>query len=209
MIKKTNFLAPTVALGIFVSSLLVSPSALAQAGCDPALKQVAQQKQQKALKEELEHLEKVYGGHMKQPDWLSKSDGLLTACYKANWPAYKPSLPILATLYKMAQEKLVKAACDKARGLVSDGASNYQSIIKTIPGYEQVQDIKSGSLGNWGQIGDVMGDLPTGGTVDWGQIQTMIPGGATLPGITPVSTPPINQPSSPAAAGIPGVSPNQ
>ena len=205
MIKHPHLLAPTLALGFLLSSLTFSPAAHAQEACDPVIKQNVEKKAQEKLAEELKKTEDVYGGHMKQPSWLSKSDGLLTACYKANWPAYKPSLPILATLYKMAQEKLVKAACDKARGLISDGASNYQSILKTVPGYEQIQDIKSGNLGDWGQIGDVMGNLPTGGTADWGSLGNMIPGGTSIPGVTPVSTPPL-QPSAPSGApAIPGV----
>lgn len=200
---------------VLLTSLLASLSfttftATAQSLCDPALQQEAEAKAQKAMVEEMKRVEQTYGAHLKQPDWLAKSDGLLTACYKANWPKYSGSAPLLGKLYSQASERMTKEACDRARKMIADGASDYQSILKNVDGY---QSLTSGSnFGGWTQVGDDLSGLPTGGGIDWGSLGGSLPGsGISLPGISnPGGTSGGStggKPSTGGGSGVPGITP--
>ena len=189
-------------LTLLAAALLSLPSfsALA-ASCDPALAQRAEQIRQQRIQEEAQRAEDIYKGHNEQPDWIKNSDGLLTACMSNNWPKISVSSPALQKLLSGAQEKATKEACDRARDSISSQTGKYQDMLKTIPGFKNVTG-GSNNFGNWGQIGDLAGDvgLPTGGTggVSWNDLIPGIsnPGGGTttprpdnsggsIPGITP------------------------
>lgn len=202
-----------VTLSAAVALSLFSLSATAQSLCDPKVQQAVNQQAAKNSEEAAKRAEDIYGGHMKQPDWLSKSDGLLTACYKASWPNFKPSNPLLANLYNKASEKAVKAACDKAREQVAKGAASYQSVLKTVNGYQNVVDQGASSLGNWMGTTNTGAQVPAGAASGntWSQIGGLFPNAGIVPGVTgaaPASTgatAPARRPTT--GTGVPGVTP--
>lgn len=197
---KKTVSSPLKALSVALAGLLLSISVNAQV-CDPAVAQAAAAHQRQILEQEAARSQDVYAGHAEQPDWLQDSDGMLTACMSNNWPALKVSQPVLQSILSKAQEKATKAACNKARQAVSQASGKYTNMLKTIPGYSNIQ---SGNLdlGKWGDIGELGGNalpgISNGGGVNWGDI---VNGGNTnvgdivtgevkdrignIPGITP------------------------
>lgn len=195
---KKTVSSPLKALSAALVGLLLSVSVQAQT-CDPQVAQAAAAYQKKVLEQEAARSQDVYAGHAEQPDWLRDSDGMLTACMSNNWPALKVSQPVLQSILSKAQEKATKAACNKARQAVSQASGKYTNMLKSIPGYSNIQ---SGSvdLGKWGDIGELggntlpgitsgveWGDIVNGGTT--GKIQDIVTGEVkdrvSIPGITP------------------------
>lgn len=196
---KKTVSSPLKALSTALAGLLLSVSVQAQT-CDPQVAQAAAAYQKKVLEQEAARSQDVYAGHAEQPDWLRDSDGMLTACMSNNWPALKVSQPVLQSILSKAQEKATKAACNKARQAVSQASGKYTNMLKSIPGYSNIQ---SGNvdLGKWGNIGELGGNTLPGMTsgVEWGDIvnggttgniQDIVTGEVkdrvgTIPGITP------------------------
>lgn len=195
---KKTVSSPLKALSIALAGLLLSVSVQAQT-CDPQVAQAAAAYQKKVLEQEAARSQDVYAGHAEQPDWLRDSDGMLTACMSNNWPTLKVSQPVLQSILSKAQEKATKAACNKARQAVSQASGKYTSMLKSIPGYSNIQN-GSVDLGKWGDIGELGGNALPGITsgVEWGdivngattgKIQDIVTGEVkdrvSIPGITP------------------------
>lgn len=167
---KKTVSSPLKALSVALAGLLLSVSVNAQT-CDPQVAQAAAAHQKQILEQEAARSQDVYGGHAEQPDWLRDSDGMLTACMSNNWPALKVSQPVLQSLLSKAQEKATKAACNKARQAVSQATGKYTNMLKSIPGYSNIQN-GNVDLGQWGDIGELGGTSLPGMTsgVQWGDI---------------------------------------
>lgn len=176
MINRTSPLKVlTIALLSFTA---FAPSANANDICDPQIVRGVAQIQKEALEEAAKNSEKLFGGHLDQPDWLANSDGLLTACMSNNWPKINVSQPVLQTILSGAQERATKQACNKAREVVSKATKDYKNMLKSIPGYSQLNG--SGfNLGSWDNISGVIngdaggvlnGVIGSDGQVDWGHI---------------------------------------
>lgn len=167
---KKTVSSPLKALSVALAGLLLSVSVNAQT-CDPQVAQAAAAHQKQILEQEAARSQDVYGGHAEQPDWLRDSDGMLTACMSNNWPALKVSQPVLQSLLSKAQEKATKAACNKARQAVSQATGKYTNMLKSIPGYSNIQN-GNVDLGQWGDIGELGGNALPGMTsgVQWGDI---------------------------------------
>lgn len=173
-------------LGLFMSTSVLADT------CDQTLLTNAQNGQKQKLQEEADRATKVYKPLMKQPDWLKDSDGLLTACMSANWPTLKLSQPVLQSILSKAQEKATKAACNKARDVVSDATGNAQDLLSELNGISS-----SSNLGKWSDIGELgttaLTNVTNGSTSSstWSDVisgisnSTGTTSGTSIPGITP------------------------
>lgn len=196
--------SPLKAIAIVVGLLCANPtfaSSTASSTCDPELAQAAAQGQQKQLEAEIQRATNLYKDHNKQPDWLKDSDGLLTACTSNNWPTLKVSQPVLQSILSKSQEKATKAACNKARSIISEATGNAKDVLSGIPGYSNLAS-SSSNLGSWGDIGQLATDnLPgisnTG--VSWNDLGLGNTGSSSSVG-TGSST------GSGSSASIPGIS---
>lgn len=207
------------AVFLFAGVMMISTTASAQ--CNPAILQGAQQRQQIDVQAAAQHAQDVYRSSQTQPDWMSNSDGMLTACAANNWPKIPISNPILSQLMDGAEQQAVKAACNKARNVVSQGSNAVQSTLHSIPGYGQMQTVVNGvnngqmgslangagaGIANWATSGsDPLGGLPSSGQGGMGGYQsqpwTSLPGVGQMPVSQAPS--PVSDPQSP---GLPGVS---
>ena len=215
-------------LPVLIALSLFSASTSAQS-CDPQIRQGAEQEMAKRVEDEAKRAQAIYGGHLEQPDWMAKSNGLLTACAKGNWASFMDSIPVIAGFD--AKEQAVKRACDEARKTISEGAQKYDSILNTIEGY---QDRAQEVWDEWNNPNPspTLPGVPrgnnggnNGGGIDWGTIRDLIPGGGVnIPGISPQNPTPQNPtaprqnpaPQNPTAPrqnptpqnpGVPGVTP--
>ena len=193
-------------LTALAGAMLFSASSAFAAPCLPELRQRSEQNRQEKLREEAERAERVWKGHMEQPDWLKDSDGLLTACMSNNWPKITVSQPALQKLLSGAQERATKEACNRARDAISKQSGRYQDMLGSIPGYESLRS-STNNFGSWPEIGDLVGNnIPTGsntGLPNWGDLD--LPGFTTPGGGgTNVGT---NPGSNNGGSSLPGLTP--
>ena len=191
-------------LPVLIALSLFSASTFAQS-CDPQIRQGAEQEMAKRVEDEAKRAQAIYGGHLEQPDWMAKSNGLLTACAKGNWASFLDRVPVIAGFN--AKEQAVKRACDEARKTISQGAQKYDSILGTIDGYRN-QGQQTWEEWTNPNPSPTLPGIPrgsnNGGGVNWGTIGDLIPGGGTtVPGVGQNPTP-----QNPGGGTIPRQNPN-